>query len=100
MSLKKQLGELDAKLKALRLSIKKCDEIIEKRDKQTIERQCISVASLARELDKRLDPRDQVFSGRVRRASRNLVRRICVWQMIVRINYGRVKINCQRGKGS
>ena len=33
MSLKKQLGELDAKLKALRLKIKKCDEIIENRDK-------------------------------------------------------------------
>lgn len=46
MSLKKQLGELDAKLKALRLKIKKCDEIIENRDKQTIERQRISVALL------------------------------------------------------
>ena len=42
---------MDAKLKALRLRIKKCDEIIENRDKQTIERQRISVASLARELD-------------------------------------------------
>ena len=51
MSLKKQLGELDAKLKALRLRIKKCDKIIKNRDKQTIERQCISVASLAKELD-------------------------------------------------
>lgn len=77
MSLKKQLGELDAKLKALRLKIKKCDEIIENRDKQTIERQCISVALLGKRIRsvKRLDPRDQVFSGRVRRASRNLVRR-------------------------
>ena len=51
MSLKKQMGELDAKLKALRLRIKKCDQIIENRDKQTIERQRTSVVSLAVEID-------------------------------------------------
>ena len=51
MSLKKQTSELDAKLKKLRLRIKKCDQIIENRDKQTIERQRISVVSLAREID-------------------------------------------------
>ena len=51
MSLKKQMGELDAKLKALRLRIKECDQIIENRDKQTIERQRTSVVSLAGELD-------------------------------------------------
>jgi len=39
------------KLKALRLSIKKCDQIIENRDKQTIERQRTSVVSLAGEID-------------------------------------------------
>lgn len=51
MSLKKQIGELDAQLKALRLRIKKCDQIIETRDKQTIERQRISVVSLSGEID-------------------------------------------------
>ena len=51
MSLKKQMGELDAKLKALRLRIKKCDQIIENCDKQTIERQRTSVVSLAGEID-------------------------------------------------
>ena len=51
MSLKKQTGELDAKIKALRLMIKKCDEIIANRDKETIERQRISLVSLAREID-------------------------------------------------
>ena len=50
MSLKKQIGVLDAKIKALRLRIKKCDEIIANCDKQTIDRQCISVVSLAREI--------------------------------------------------
>ncbi len=33
------MGELDAKLKALRLRIKKCDQIIENRDKETIKQQ-------------------------------------------------------------
>ena len=51
MSLKNQIGELDAKLKALWLRIKKYDEIIENRDEQTIERQRVSVVSLAREID-------------------------------------------------
>ena len=37
MLLKKKTGELDAKLKALRLRIKKCDQIIKNCDKQTIE---------------------------------------------------------------
>ena len=70
MSLKKQTSELDVKLKALRLRIKKCDQIIENRNKQTMERQCISLVSLAREKDQlrsRLNPGDKVFSGRVRR---------------------------------
>ena len=51
MSLKKQTDDLDAKLKALRLRIKTCDQITENRDKQTIERQRISVVSLVREID-------------------------------------------------
>jgi len=51
MSLKKQMGELDAKLKALRLRMKKCDQIIENRDKQTIERQGTFSVSLAGEID-------------------------------------------------
>ena len=77
MSLKKQLGELDAKLKALRLRIKKCDEIIENRDKQTIERQRISVASLARELDQlRGSIQETKFSqGESEEQVENLVRR-------------------------
>ena len=50
MLLKKKTGELDAKLKALRLRIKKCDQIIKNCDKQTIEQQHISVVSLAREI--------------------------------------------------
>lgn len=45
------MGELVAKLKALRLRIKKCDQVIENRDKQTIERQRTSVVSLAGEID-------------------------------------------------
>ena len=51
MSLKKQTSELNVKLKALRIRIKKCDQIIENRDKQTIERRRISVVLLAREID-------------------------------------------------
>ena len=42
---------MDAKLKALRLRIKKCDQIIQNHDKQTIERQRTSVVSLAGEID-------------------------------------------------
>ena len=51
MSIKKQMAELDAKLKTLRLRIKKCDQILENRDKQTIERQRTSVVSLVGEID-------------------------------------------------
>ena len=51
MSLKKQLSELEAKLKALHLRIKKCDEIIASREKQAIDRQPASIISLAGEID-------------------------------------------------
>lgn len=51
MSLKKQLSELEAKLKALHLRIKKCDEIIASREKQAIDRQRASIISLAGEID-------------------------------------------------
>ena len=46
MSLKKQTSELDAKLKALRLRIKKCGQVIENRDKQTFQRLNYLVTSL------------------------------------------------------
>ena len=35
MSIKKQIGELDAKLKAERLRMKKCDQIIDRKSRQT-----------------------------------------------------------------
>lgn len=40
----RQLGELDAKLKALHLRLKKSDAVIGKKDKQTISRQRTSLA--------------------------------------------------------
>ena len=48
---KKQLGELDAKLKALNLRLKKSVEVLEKRDGQAIERQRASIANLAEAID-------------------------------------------------
>ena len=51
MSLKKQTSELDAKLKALHLRLKKCDHIIACREKQALERHRASLVSLAGEID-------------------------------------------------
>ena len=66
MSLKKQLGELDAKIKALNLRLKKTATIIEKNDKQAIERQRSAIAALAVSIDqlREVDTRIKVYPRR------------------------------------
>ena len=48
---KKQLSELDAKRKTLNLRLKSTDVVIEKREKEAIERQRASIVALAGEID-------------------------------------------------
>ena len=48
---KKQLSELDAKLKTLTLRLKSTDGVIGKREKEAIERQRASIVALAGEID-------------------------------------------------
>ena len=66
MSLKKQLGELDAKIKALNLRLKKTATIMEKNDKQAIERQRSAIAALAVSIDqlREVDTRIKVYPRR------------------------------------
>ena len=51
MSLKKPLDELDAKIKALNLRLKKTAVVIEKNDKQAIERQRSAITNLTETID-------------------------------------------------
>ena len=48
---KKQLSELDAKLKTLKLRLKNTNVVIAKREKEAIERQRASIVALAGEID-------------------------------------------------
>ena len=46
MSLKKQITELETKLKALNFRIKRCDEILQKGEKAAVERQRDSIQAI------------------------------------------------------
>ena len=48
---KKQLGELDAKVKTLHLRLKNTDLVVEKREKEAIERQRAAISALSGEID-------------------------------------------------
>ena len=48
---KKQLGELDAKIKTLHLRLKSTDVTVEKREKEAIERQRAAISALSGEID-------------------------------------------------
>ena len=51
MSMKKQLTEIDSKLKTLRLKLKQAEEIIVKRDREAVERHRITILNLTRAIE-------------------------------------------------
>ncbi|CAB3988632.1 Hypothetical predicted protein [Paramuricea clavata] len=48
MSMKKQLTEIDSKLKTLRLKLKQAEEIIAKRDREAVERHRVTILNLTK----------------------------------------------------
>jgi prefoldin subunit 5 len=49
--MKKQLTEIDSKLKTLRLKLKQAEEIIVKRDREAVERHRITILNLTRAIE-------------------------------------------------
>ena len=78
MSLKKQLTEIESKLKSLRLKLKQTEGILEKQDREAVERHRVSISNQARAIE---DQRSSIEESKFSAGESEVVEVVEAWSL-------------------